>query len=134
VRRVAGFVLESGLGPDDLAATARVCLASGYLGDDLPVAIGSALLLVALGETTYGELPGHHLLQGIGTAQRERLAVDWLRASVPTGAEATANVGFSPGPDGRNSLVHAALDLITGEDTPAAATAVPVFSLQPKSD
>ncbi len=134
VRRVAGFVLESGLGPDDLGATARVCLSSGYQTDNLPVAMGSALLLVALGEDGYGELPGHHLLQGIGAAQRDTLAVDWLRTSVPANPAAASQASFAPGPGSRNVLIHAALDLITGDASPAAATPLPVFSLQPKSD
>jgi peptidoglycan hydrolase-like protein with peptidoglycan-binding domain len=134
IRRVAGFVLESGLGADDMAATARVCLASGYLNDNLPVALGSSLLLVALGEESYGELPGHHLLQGIGTSQREAMAVDWLRASVPAGQTGATTASFAPGPDSRNPLIHAALDQLTGTEAPAAATPVPVFSLQPKSD
>ena len=133
-RRVASFVLESGLTPKDLGATARVCLASGYLTDDLQVALGSSLLLVALGETSYGELPGHHLLQGIGASQREALAVDWLRASVPADPAHASAATFAPGPGSRNGLIHAALDMITGTEAPVAATPVPVFSLQPKSD
>jgi peptidoglycan hydrolase-like protein with peptidoglycan-binding domain len=134
VRRVASFVLESGLTPEDLGATARVCLASGYLTDELQVALGSSLLLVALGESSYGELPGHHLLQGIGASQREGLAVDWLRASVPADPAHASAATFAPGPGSRNGVIHAALDMIGGVETPAAATPVPVFSLQPKSD
>ena len=140
VRRVAGFVLESGLGPEDLAGTARVCLASGYLTDNLPVAMGSSLLLVALGETSYGELPGHHLLQGIGASQREAMAVDWLRSSVPANPAVATNVAFAPGPESRNALIHAALDQRTGAvapapvEAPGAAAPLPVFSLQPKTD
>ena len=134
IRRVAGFVLESGLSPDDLGATARVCLASGYLSDNLPVAMGSALILVALGEASYGELPGHHLLQGIGASHREGLALDWLRASVASTPATAANAAFAPGPESRNALIHAALDRMTGTTAPAAAVPVPVFTLQPKTD
>ena len=134
VRRVASLVLESVLTPEDLGATARVCLASGHLTDDLHVALGSSLLLVALGEASYGELPGHHLLQGIGASHREGLAVDWLRAGVPADPAHASAATFAPGPGSRNGLIHAALDMITGTEAPAAATPVPVFSLQPKSD
>jgi len=121
-RGVAQFVLASGMAPTDLAATARICLASGYMTENLTVAIGSSLLLYALGETAYGELPAHHLLQGIGAAQRRELALDWFEASVPRGAMAQA-VGFAPGPAARNALIQVALERLV--DGPALAAPAP---------
>ena len=66
------FAAGTGIAPDDLAATSRVCLAVGYAQDDMRMAMGSALMLVALGEPAYGELLGHHLREGFGTTTRPR--------------------------------------------------------------
>lgn len=139
LRGVAGLVMESGMDPSDLAATARICLSSGYMQDAMPVAVGSALLLAGLGETGYGELAGHHLMQGIGVTQRRELARDWYAASVPQpDVPMTTDAGFAPGPDSRNALIHHALAVLDGSaSAPAAvpaegaapATALPVFNL-----
>lgn len=137
VRGLAQFVLASGMAPADLATTARICLSSGYLTDNLQVAVGSALLLHAIGETGYGELPAHHLLQGIGAPQRRELAAGWYAASVPQGPMAQA-VGFAPGPQSRNALIHAALAQMGDgaratlpEAVPTATTApLPLFNLR----
>ena len=48
----------------------------------MDVAIGSALLLTALGEQVYAELLGHHLMQGFGAAQRVDLAEDWYQLGI----------------------------------------------------
>lgn len=47
---VGGFILATGMNPEQLGATARICLAVGYKQDDMMLAIGSGLLLVALGK------------------------------------------------------------------------------------
>lgn len=125
VAGAAQFVAGSGMDPVDLGATARVCLSSGYLTDNMSVAVGSALILVALGESGYAELPGHHLMQGIGARQRRDLAEDWLRHGVPPSA--TVNAGFAPGPQSRNQLINAALDRMSG----AQAAPVPVATQVP---
>lgn len=139
-RGLAQFVLTSGMAPTDLATTARICLSSGYATENMPLAIGSALLLHALGETGYGELPAHHLLQGIGAPQRRELAYDWFVVSVPQ-SPAAQQVGFAPGASGRSTLIHAALAQMTDRAAapalavPAAGTstgtaAAPVFNLR----
>jgi len=107
---VAQFVLNSGMSTNDLSGTARICLSSGYLTDNLTVAVGSALVLVALGEDSYGELPGHHLMQGIGASQRSDLAAEWFRSSVPSAGAVTTEVAFRPGPEARYSLILAAVN------------------------
>ncbi|GAB4259494.1 MAG: peptidoglycan-binding domain-containing protein [Pararhodobacter sp.] len=109
---VTQFILTSGMSTNDLAATARICLSSGYQTDDLTVALGSAMVLVALGEVSYGELPAHHLMQGIGAAQRRELAAEWFRASVPMDGAVTTDVAFRPGAEGRSRLIHAAVDAV----------------------
>lgn len=139
LRGVAGLVLQSGMDPADLAATARICLSSGYMTDAMPVAVGSALLLAALGETGYGELAAHHLMQGMGVTQRRELARDWFALSVPMpGALVATGAGFAPGPESRNVLIHHALAVIDGSasatptvpvEAPPPATALPVFNL-----
>lgn len=130
MRGVAGLVMQSGMDPSDLAATARICLSSGYMQDAMPIAVGSALLLAGLGETGYGELAGHHLMQGIGVTQRRELARDWYESSVPqAGAPMTTNAGFAPGPESRNALIHHALAVLDGAS--GAPAAVPVEGAAP---
>jgi peptidoglycan hydrolase-like protein with peptidoglycan-binding domain len=82
LERVSGWTAASGIAPENLAGMARVCLGSGYAADDLVVAIGTALVLTALGETGYAELPGHHLSQGVGVPRRPDLALDWYDTAV----------------------------------------------------
>ncbi|MFN4099225.1 MAG: peptidoglycan-binding domain-containing protein [Pararhodobacter sp.] len=119
------WVLTSGMSTEDLATNARICLSSGYATDALPVALGSALILAALGETAYGELPAHHLMQGIGAAQRRDLAADWFHASVP--ASMSTPVSFQPGPAARNALILTAVDVANG-GAPMAPVALPVVA------
>lgn len=123
-RGVAQFILSSGMAPTELAATARICLSSGYVTESMPVVLGSALLLHALGETGYGELAGHHLLQGFGLPAHEDLALAWFSVALPaqTGEHP---VGFNPGPAARPALIRAALTML-GDDAPPAPAAVPV--------
>ena len=111
---VMQFVLNSGMTTNDLAGTARVCLSSGYLTDNMTVAVGSSLVLVALGETSYGELPGHHLMQGIGAALQRDFAVEWFRTSLPASSAVSTPVSFAPGPQSRSVLIQAAVDGVAG--------------------
>ncbi|MCB1406982.1 MAG: peptidoglycan-binding protein [Rhodobacteraceae bacterium] len=117
---VTQFVLTSGMSGPDLSGTARICLSSGYLTDNQTVAIGSALILVALGEASYGELPGHHLMQGIGASLRRDFAVQWFRSSIPADGTALTEVAFRPGPESRNALIRAAVDGVMGGGQPMA--------------
>lgn len=118
---VTQVVLSSGMSPTDLAANARICLSNGYATDTLNVALGSSLILVALGETAYGELPAHHLMQGIGAAQRRDLASEWFAASLPVAGAGSVAVSFQPGPESRVALIRAALDGVNGVPTAAPA-------------
>lgn len=130
---VGGFVLQSGMSPAQLAGTARICLSVGYRTDDMNVAIGSALLLVVLGNPVYGELMGHHLAQGIGASQRSDLAQVWYQTGLDALASGATPV-FAPGQPERNSLIRKAAFAMnggTGEATiePANA-ALPVFKIE----
>ena len=105
---VRGFVLQTGQSPAQLAGTAKVCLSVGYRIDNMTVALGSGLLLTALGEEAYGELMGHHLNEGFGTTRRPDLAQAWFRAAVEA-VEKGATPVFAPGNDGRNALLRRAV-------------------------
>ncbi|MBT8425459.1 MAG: peptidoglycan-binding protein [Silicimonas sp.] len=104
---VSGFVLSTGMAPQQLAATAKVCLSVGYRTDDMDVAIGSALILTALGEQVYGELLGHHLSQGFGATQRRDLAGPWYDMALGA-LEAGQPAVFAPGQPERTKLMRVA--------------------------
>ncbi|PZQ96922.1 MAG: peptidoglycan-binding protein [Cereibacter sphaeroides] len=120
MERVSGFALSSGMKPAQLSGTARTCLGLGYKADDMNVALGSAMVLTALGETGYAELVGYQLSQGFGVPARPDLAVDWydaaLAAPVPVFAAAGAD---------RMAVIKAAVDQMAGRATQGAAQAVP---------
>lgn len=125
---VGSFVLGSGIQPQQLSGMARICLGVGYRLDDMNVAIGSALLLSALGEGAFGELMGHHLSQGIGAAKRQDLAQVWYQEAVGA-IQSGQKAEFAPGAPERNDLI---LQAAFAMDASAAAnsgaqTALPVF-------
>jgi hypothetical protein len=104
---VSGFVLTTGMAPQQLAATAKICLSVGYRTDDMDVAIGSALILTALGEQVYGELMGHHLSQGFGATQRRDLAGPWYDMAL-NALEGGQLAVFAPGQPERTKLMRVA--------------------------
>lgn len=124
LEQTRSFALGTGMAPQQLAATAKICLSVGYARDNMDVAIGSALLLASLGEAGYGELLGHHLSQGYGAAKRADLAFDWYGMAVDAAAKGTVPV-FAPGQPERMVLVRKAAYAITGRDDEASAPAVP---------
>ena len=132
---VRGFVLQSGQSPAQLAGTAKVCLSVGYRIDDMNVALGSALLLTALGEEPYGELIGHHLNEGFGATRRPDLALDWYDAAV-TALDNGAEPVFAPGNAGRNALIRKAALRSQGPkaraepETVQPASSLPSFALE----
>lgn len=129
---MAAFVLKSGMAPAQLSGTAKVCLGVGYTTDAMDVALGSALLLTALGETGYAELLGHHLSQGFGTTVRPDLALGWYELGLS--AMATGKAVFAPGLTDRPEVIRkAAFTLVGrgGEVQPATAAGLPVFALAP---
>ncbi|MFN0113610.1 MAG: peptidoglycan-binding domain-containing protein [Paracoccaceae bacterium] len=113
------FVLSSGMAPADLAATAKICLSVGYRTDDMDVAQGSALILATLGEGAYGELLGHHLVQGIGAAPRPDLALGWYEMGLGAAGNAATAV-FAPGQTDRLELVRKAAYTVGGKADQAA--------------
>jgi len=132
---VQSFALSSGMQPAQLAATAKICLSVGYRTDDMGVALGSALLLATLGEQVYGELMGHHLAQGFGTAQRPDLALDWFDMGL---AASGATPVFAPGQPERSDLIRKAAYAVGGRAEAPAPTApvpatLPSFALAPEA-
>lgn len=132
---VQGFIVQSGMAPAQLSGTAKVCLGVGYTTDNMDVAIGSALLLTALGEAGYAELLGHHLSQGYGANIRPDLAMGWYDLAL-TAMEGGMSV-FAPGLEGRGDLIRKAAYTINGradELAPAPEVqeaALPVFEVAP---
>lgn len=124
---VGGFILSTGMNPEQLGATARICLAVGYKQDDMVLAIGSGLLLVAMGERAYGELMGHHLTEGFGASKRDDLSLAWYEH----GLDPAKTAVFAPMQPERDDLLRAAVfdEGVDGGTDKATAT-LPVFSLQ----
>ena len=120
VAGMSSFVLSSGMAPAQLGGTARICLGVGYVTDDMDVAIGSALILTTLGDKAYGELVGHHLMAGVGTAKRPDLALAWYDTGLE--ADATRPV-FAPGMSDRPALIRAAAYGAAGRPVPGGAEA-----------
>jgi len=119
---VGDFVLQSGMAPAQLSGTARVCLGVGYRTDNMDLALGSALLLTALGEQPYAELMGHHLSQGFGASKRADLAVPWYQTAAQSIQNGATPV-FAPGQPERNSLIIKAAYQVSGQS--GAATTAP---------
>ena len=124
VQSVEAFVPQTGMTPAQLTGTARICLSSGYRTDNMDVAVGSALILVALGERGYAELLGHHLSQGFGAAARPDLALDWYDAGLAAGVAPV----IAPGQPERSELVRRAAYAFGGREAPAE---VPVPAAAP---
>lgn len=102
------YALDTGLSPEDLAATSKVCLAFGYRQDNMNTAVGSALMLVAMGEPAYGELIGHHLREGFGVQERRDLSMQWYDASL-SALDAGSQAVFLPSQSDRPQLLRAAM-------------------------
>lgn len=129
-----GFAYTTGIPQAELAGTARVCLGVGYGADDMDMAMGSALMLVASGEPAYGELIGHHLREGFGVAINDDAAEAWFDISL-TAVEAGAPAVFSPTDAGRLPLIRQAVAMtLGGQPVPVPASTViqvPTFNVAP---
>ncbi|MEM6760976.1 MAG: peptidoglycan-binding domain-containing protein [Pseudomonadota bacterium] len=121
VSDVAGFILTTGMSPAQLKGTAQICMGVGYRTDDMDVALGSALMLYAMGDHVYGELMGHHLAQGFGTNQRVDAARVWYAQGLKA-VDAGAPAVFAPGQPERVELLRKA-SLSLGTNSSALGTA-----------
>lgn len=125
---VKGFALASGMSPEQLSGTAQVCLGIGYKADNAPVAIGSALLLTAMGKTGYAELPGFHLARGQGAEARPDLAEGWYELAAGAG-----DAVFAAGDAGRTAMLLDAAHALNGHG-PATGPALPSFVVAPAAE
>lgn len=135
VADVSSFVLSTGMSPAQLAGTARICMGVGYRTDNMNVAVGSALLLYTMGEGVYGELMGHHLNAGFGTAKRPDMAQSWYKAGLAA-IDAGAPAVFAPGQPERVALIRAAATNMGGAGggtlapvQPVSSSGLPTFSI-----
>lgn len=131
---VKSFILNSGMSPAQLSGTAKVCLGVGYTTDAMDVAVGSALLLTAMGEAGYAELLGHHLSQGFGATVRPDLALDWYQSGLD--AMGQGGAVFAPGLGDRPEVIRKAAFTIAGRAgdlAPVTPTALPQFALVPET-
>ncbi|MGH1356446.1 MAG: peptidoglycan-binding domain-containing protein [Thalassovita sp.] len=128
---VQKFVLSSNMSMDQLSGTAKICLYSGYRRDNLDVALGAALLMVAVGQTPYAELVGHHLSQGFGAPQDPAKAAPWYDMAIQA-LNGGAEPAFAPGQPERMEMVKAASDALngTGMPKPSPAAALPSFVIK----
>lgn len=122
---VSQFAVTTGMQPAQLAGTAKTCLGVGYKTDNSNLAIGSALLLAAVGEKAYGELIGHHLVSGIGTSPRPDLALAWFEGALGDSDSGVTHV-FAPGMTDRTGLIRMAAYAVAGQPLPGGA--VPEFA------
>ncbi len=129
---VSNFILSSGMAPAQLAGTARICLSVGYRTDEMDVALGSALLLTALGESGYAELMGHHLNEGFGAARRPDLALTWYQTALDA-VERSGKPVFVPNNPERTGLIRAAVTQSSGQsaggNTTQPAANLPSFNI-----
>lgn len=109
VRQAAYVLADSGSNPAQMVDVGEICLGVGYETDDMAVALGSALVLVALGQGAYGELVGHHLAGGFGTPVAPGHAVEWYTAAFDA-VDGGQPAVFDPGNPDRITLLETAID------------------------
>jgi hypothetical protein len=105
------FALDTGVATSVMSSTAKVCLSIGYRTDNMPMAIGSVMMLSALGEPAYEELLGHHLSQGFGVPERADLAVQWYRMSLTALDDGAPDIVLPGAPERREVIREATVKL-----------------------
>jgi peptidoglycan hydrolase-like protein with peptidoglycan-binding domain len=113
------FVVATGAAPAQLSANARICLGIGYRTDNSELALASAMVLVGLGEAAYGELLGHHLMNGFATPRRPDRGLEWLGATVEA-LEGGAAPLVASGGAARTDLLRQAVLTLSGDAPPEA--------------
>ncbi|QEW19372.1 hypothetical protein LA6_001556 [Marinibacterium anthonyi] len=132
--KVQKFVLQSNMTLEQLATTAEICLFSGYRRDKMDIALGSALVMIGIGQVPYAELVGHHLSQGFGVPESGERARGWYQMAV-SALSAGAEPVFAPGQPERVQVIEAAaLELAPAPEQAVSASApsggLPAFQLK----
>lgn len=60
----------------------QICLGMGYRQDNAEMALASALVLTAAGQSPFSELVGHHLRVGVGVAKNSGASSPWYEGAV----------------------------------------------------
>ncbi len=90
---------------------------------------------MSLGQPAYGELLGHHLVNGFGTLQRNDLALQWYTSANDAIASGQPAV-FAPAQEERPDLIQAAavqLDITQSSEAVTKSTStfsLPAFTAQ----
>ncbi|WP_138469527.1 peptidoglycan-binding domain-containing protein [Poseidonocella sp. HB161398] len=125
--------LSAKLAPDaeTAAAFGKVCIGAGYREDAPETALSGALMMVGAGLGPYGELVGHHLREGFGTAQNEKQAELWYVEAM-TALEQNQQPAFLPSSSGeRMAVIRSALMLDSEEASNAGnGTLLPILVKQ----
>ena len=122
------FGFLAGMASAQLAGTAKICLGVGYVTDNMYVAIGSVLIVTAVGDAAYSELVGHHLAAGFGAARRMGLALPWFDQSLTAGSNGAVQV-FTPSMTDRAALIRLAAYSVAGCSVPGTQTPLPASTL-----
>lgn len=122
---VAQYAAGSGMTADQLMSTAKICMFSGYHDDNMPVALGSALLMAGLGQKPYAELVAHHLNEGFGVTANPFAATEWYRVAVEAQEAGAPSVFGDSIPDRAQLLRAAALGAPNPAQGMGGATTIP---------
>ncbi|MBC7154359.1 MAG: peptidoglycan-binding protein [Rhodobacteraceae bacterium] len=102
-------ITSQGSSPAALAQTSQICLSSGYAADDPEISAASAILLVAAGQTPYGEIIGHQLREGFGFAANRERANEWYTMALDAMATGTPPTILPNQASGRNAVIRTAI-------------------------
>ena len=124
----------SGMPTDQAIAAGRICLSVGYETDDAAMALSAALALSSQGQTSYGELVGHHLREGFGVTANAAAAQNWLLSTVDAIAAGAPAAFLATEASGRGAIIRAAYG--AGSTVPpavvndaATGASLPTFTL-----
>lgn len=126
---VKGFVDGTGTAADQMKFSAQVCLGIAYSTDNPELALGSALVLDALGEAQYGELVGFQLVNGYGVPASCDCGLTWIDSALAAVRAGAAPLVPDSG-DERLDVMAFAVKSLPG-DTPIAQAAVPAKAMVP---
>ena len=127
--------MASAMDDNTKAQTGEICVSVGYAEDNPKVTLAGALLLVAAGQDSYGEIVGHHLREGFGTVANADQAKMWHIETI-TAMDAGAPAAILPGQAAqRNSVIRSAygesVDQAVVIPNVSASGTLPTFVVQP---